>query len=245
MLRLVFVPLLLACSEPGAEAASAADAVSVTSAAPADSTRQLIPVGTIRVSVLDLAAPPRAHALMARLQAAMRQDSQWWLEYTKQRARPGEPLPYHAKFGISEAEYEEMLTLLNQMQLAEVGTAELVIRAEGERRFVLDGGSALPELTGIVVDLEHDRVETPFGHASTSNPIQASEDQRATGPWSGMSWKHEALTGGGTSGTVINFNLGRLRESGRGILYYDAKRVANGTMQKHATRILTYDLPAR
>lgn len=192
---------------------------------------------------MDLAAPPRAQALMARLQAAMRQNSQWWLEYTKQHARPGEPLPYHVNFGITEPEYQEMLTLLNQLQLAEVGSAELTVRAAGQHRFVLDGGTALPDLTGIVVDLEKNRVETPFGHTSTSNPIQASEEQRATGPWNGVSWKHEALTGDGTSGTLINFNLGRLQESGRGILYYDAKRVANGTMQNRATRIVTYDLP--
>jgi hypothetical protein len=245
MLSLVFLPLLLACSEPEANAARAADASGVVSAALADSARQLIPVGTIRVSVMDVAAPPRAQALMARLQAAVRQHPQWWLEYTREHARPGEPLPYHAKFGLPEAEYREMLALLNQLQLAEVGTAELVIRAEGENRFVLDGGTGLPDLTGIVVDLEHGRVETPFGHTSTRNPVPASEEQRATGPWSGMSWKHEALTDGGRSGTLINFNLGRLQESGRGILYYDAKRVVDGTMQNRATRILTYDLPAR
>ncbi len=244
MLRLFLVPLLLACSETQASAASAGGTASAVVTAPADSTRQLIPVGTIRVSVMDLAAPPRAQALMARLQEAMRQNSQWFLEYTRQHARPGEPLPYHANFGISGAEYQEMLGLLNQLQLAPVASANLVVRADGEHRFVLDGGTALPELTGIIIDLERNRVETPFGRTSRSNPVQPSEAQAATGPWNGMSWKHEALTDGGMNGTLINFNLGRLQESGRGILYYDAKRIANGALQGRATRILTYDLPA-
>jgi hypothetical protein len=240
---LVLAALLIGCGTPSAGIASEASSQSHGSAASADSVRALIPTGTVRVMVMDLVAPPRLEQLTARLQAAVQQEGDWWLKYVADNAQPGEPLPYHARMGISAAEYDEMLSLFDQMRLAPVSEAELKVQTAGDRRFRLDGGKHLPELTGIVIDLGRNLVETPFGTTTTSNRIVASERQQATGPWNGVSWKHDGVDPTALSGVNISFNLGRLEESGRVILSYDASRLLDGAAQGRTRRTLTYDLP--
>lgn len=236
-LFLLAVLAIAACTGPLTRSAAAQ-----TAAATADSARAFIRVGTFPVAVMDLVAPPRLQALTDRFQAAARSDPAWFMEYVRANDRPGEPLPYHPKLGLGKEEYDEMLLLFDQLKLTRVADAELTVRAEGANRFVLDGGRALPELTGIVIDLAAGRVETPFGATTARGEIHASPEQVATGPWNGIAWEREELDETTLTGTVISFNLGRLQESGRGILYYDAKQMAGGTMQARASRVLTYDL---
>ena len=223
---------------PGLETSARAEV-----AASAPTVRDLIPVGAVPVAVMNVAAPPRLQELLQRFQAAVQSDPDWLLEYTKANYRPGEPLPYHPKMGVSEVEYKEMLSLKDEMRMVSVAKAEITVRAEPNGRFTFDGGHALPELTGISIDLEKNRVETPFGTTTTTGQIKPSSEQKVTGPWSGVSWKREDVNIDTMTGTVIEFCIGRLQESGRGILYYNAKRVANGSMEGSASQVLTYDLP--
>jgi hypothetical protein len=212
-------------------------------AASAPTVRDLIPVGAVPVAVMNVAVPPRLQELVQRFQAAVQSDPAWLLEYTKENDRPGEPLPYHPKMGVSEVEYKEMLSLMKEMRMVTAAKAEITVRAEPNGRFTFDGGHAVPELTGISIDLEKNRVETPFGTTTTTNEIKPSPEQKVTGPWSGVSWKREEFNMDTMTGTVVQFNIGRLQESGRGILYYNAKRAVNGSNEGSAFQVLTYDLP--
>jgi hypothetical protein len=238
---LVLTTLLVGCGTPQTGAAPEPHA----SSAPGDSVLALIPTGTVRVTVMNLVSPPRLEQLTARFQAAVQKEPGWWSEYMVANARPGEPLPYHPGFGITEAEYDEMLGLFGQMRLAPAAEVEMTVHASGDRRFRLNGGRHLPELTGIVIDLGRNRVETPFGATTTRNPIAASERQQATGPWTGVSWKYDGVDETAMSGAHVRLALGRLEESGRGILTYDAGRLHEGVVQARVKRTLTYDLPSQ
>src|SRR5215210_5114173 len=127
------------------QSSQAAARAEVTTAA--DPIHSLIPVGTFTVAVMDFVTSPRLKELTQRFQIAVQSDPAWLLEYTKANDRPGVPLPYHSKMGLSEVEYREMLSLLGEMRLSSVANAVLTVRAEPNRRFILDGGSTLPELT--------------------------------------------------------------------------------------------------
>lgn len=237
---------LLGCIRPDAKAMTKQTPLGTAeTAAPADSTQSLIPVGTVRATSMDLVAPPRLQELMRRFQATAQRDPQWWMEYVKANARPGEPLPYHPNLGLSEAEYREMLGMSDEMRLAPVGEGELTVRTEGDSRYVLDGGRAFPDLTGIAIDLARNRVETPLGVLTPGDPIEPSPGQAATGPWHGVRWELEDFDPDAMTGTVVKLSLGRLEESGRGILHYDARRMADGKLQTRVVRVLTYELPMR
>jgi len=171
----------------------------------------------------------------------MRQDSAWFTEYVKTSAKDGEPLPYHPKMGLTEAEYHEMLQLAKENRMVPASHAQVEFRRVTATRFELDGGNELPELTGVVIDLDADKVTTPLGVAEVRGVVEASPDQKATGPWEGIHWSSTQLDESRMTGFMVSFNLGRLTESGRGILYYSARRLTSGSVDR-VTRVLTYPL---
>ncbi len=231
-----------------AEMAPAASAAS----APADShahahephpVEALLPRGTVRAEVLGMQVPPRLGQLMAKMQTAAAGDAQWFEAYVKEHGKPGEPLPYDPRLGLTEAEYRELVGLAEQMQLQPVAQTDLSFRRERDGRWVVDGGSGAPELTGIVIDVARDQVETPLGVATQRRAVTPAPEQRAAGPWSGVQWTHSQADPSTRSGTVIAFALGRLQEDGRGVLYYEARQVEGGQMRRQNQIVLRYNLP--
>ena len=203
----------------------------------------LLPRGTVRAEVLGMEVPARLGQLMAKMQTAAAGDPQWFEAYVKEHGKPGEPLPYDPRLGLTEAEYREMVGLAEQMQLQPVGQTDLSFRRERDGRWVVDGGSGAPELTGIVIDVARDQVETPRGMATQRRAVTPAPEQRAAGPWSGVQWTHSQADAATRSGTVIAFALGRLQEDGRGVLYYEARQAENGQMRRQNQTVLRYNLP--
>lgn len=201
----------------------------------------LLTTGAITVEVMQFSAPPRLTELTARLQQAAQRDPEWFTDYV-QAAAPGEPLPYHPKLGLSEPEYREMLALTDSTRLAPIASTELIIKAM-PYGWELDGGEALPELSGVEIDTLLGQVRTPMGRTTEVTKILGSDHQRATGPWDGVQWKHQDSTLLSGHGTSITFALGRLRDSGRVLLYYDAGQIVGGRMAARATRVLTFTPP--
>lgn len=204
--------------------------------------RRLLPMGKLSAQIMELAAPPRMAVLSSRLQAAARSDPAWWTAHV-QAARPGEPLAYDARLGLTEAEYKEFLALADSIRIRPVAPVELHISA-APGGWRLEGGASLPELDGIVIDTLAWEVQTPLGKASVVKAITANANQQATGPWDGVQWQRtdtSIVTTG--SGTAITFSLGRLQDSGRVLLYYDAKQAAGGALTARAGRILTFEPP--
>ncbi len=109
----------------------------------------------------------------------------------------------------------------------------MAIRANGDDSYLLDGGDTLPDLTGIVIDLKKDLVKTPYGVAQTRTAVDAP-DTSAFGAWTGVEWKGEDVT----------FALGRLKATGRAVLWYDVMS-DTGKGPVALMRVLNYDVPAK
>ena len=206
---------------------------------------ELLPEGEAVVDVMTLTTPARLQVLAGKLQQAAVQHQAWWLDHIK-HATPGEPFPYDPKLGLTAEEYREFLLLQDQLTMRKVGEAHVRVIHAGASRYAFEGAEALPDLTGIVIDLERLVVETPFGTCAEMSAIHASPHQQATDPWDGYQWKLE--TGDLQAWerlsevpdvTVVTFDIGRLRESGRGIISYSAKQVRSGALSK-ADVVVTY-----
>lgn len=204
--------------------------------------REVILNGRIAVAVMEMMAPPRAAELFARLQEAVRQDPEWWFAHVK-TAKPGESLPYDSRLGLSTAEYDEFLALSKHLTMQKKSDATLTITAQESDVFVLNGGDDLSDLTGITIDLNSDLVHTPFGIASERSEIDAT-DESPLGAWSGVQWKLEEPDPNGITGTVVKLAVGRLKRSGRGVIYYDVKAIGPDAKTR-ISYVLEYDLPSR
>lgn len=241
-MKLIPILLLALAAVPAISACADAQPAPARPAAAADSVRALLPVGTLRVDVMDMAASPRMNELTQRLQAAA-QANQAWFQEAIRRSTPGEPLPYDPRLGMTEAEYQEYLGLARSLTLRKVAEAQLTVREEGAR-LVFDGGSSFPDLTGVAIDLASDELLTPLGTVRGSKPLHVPEGT-AAGAWDGVRWRLEELSADAADGKVISLSLGRRREDGRGILYWELREIRGGRPVRRMVRILYYGLPAR
>ena len=198
----------------------------------------LLTIGRANAEVLELWSPPQLAILSQRLQQAVQKDPSWWQEHVR-RAEPGEPLAYDPKLGLTEAEYREFLMLADSVQMKPVRTVEVVIeRSRAGWRFA--NSTAVAALRGIEIDTVRNQVHSPFGDLVRAAPITASEGQRATGPWGGPRWNLEAVDTLTLTGTVAQFAVGKHSETGRTVIYYDAKRMANGQLSARESLFLRF-----
>ena len=214
----------------------------ITSTASAETTfTSSLPSGKVKVDVMQLMGSPRLNELTTKLQTAVQQNKDWWMAHV-QKAKPGEALPWDARLGLTRSEYEEFLKSSRDVQLGKAREAEIEFARSPDGRITVRADSSLPELEGIVINVKNDFVETPFGRTNTRSDITASEEQRTTGPWTGVQWKLESLGETPGTGTIVKFALGKLTRDGRGILYYDAKEIKPGPTGRKASRIIVFRL---
>lgn len=203
-------------------------------------TRSLVPVGAITIDVMDLMAPARLLELTHQLQEAIERNPRWMAEHVA-NTLPGEPLPYHSNLGMSEAEYQEFLKLVDEVSFGPVAENEISIVEVETSIFEIDGGEMLSRLTGVRIDLNKNQVHTSFGTAATMKRIEPSSGQQPS-PWSGISWGFESIDTSTLVGTSMQFSLGRLLKNGNGILYYDAKHVDATGARDSVTYVLVYEV---
>ena len=207
-------------------------------------------MGRIAVDVMASTPQDRVQQLSEKIQAAAVQNQTWFLEQVK-NAKPGEPVPYHARLGVTEDEYKEYLVLIaNPNPIRKAATTTLTVEKVAENRYRLNGGDQLPYLTGIVADFAKGIVLTPLGKCDSMFVVHASQSQRLTGSFNGYQWimRSGNLDWIGdakqASFTSVRFILGCLTHTGRGILYYKAREVILGEVRSSSEVMLTFDLRA-
>lgn len=107
----------------------------------------------------------------------------------------------------------------------------------------MDGGTELSDFTGIVIDLKQDQVQSPFGTLTERSIINAPEST-ALGAWNGVQWKGNLTEADGVTGSVAKLAMGKIKKSGRCVIYYDVRKITPGE-KTHISHILNYDAPQK
>jgi hypothetical protein len=188
------------------------------------SVEALLPSDGTTADVMQMTYPRGMDELTKKLAQAIAKNPDWWAEHVK-KAKPGQPVAYDVRLGLTQEEYTEYLSLSKKAVFKKVKTAKLNVKRNGER-VVLSFDDRLPNLKPIELDLKADVVITTYGTAADRSQITASEAQKATGPWDGVQWKLVSVEEKPARSTSIQFALGKLKESGRGILYYNVSQVS-------------------
>ena len=201
--------------------------------------RDVLVPGQITVDVMGMAIPKRAEELGQQFKKAIAKDPNWLLEHSKKNKnrKPGEPLPYDKRMGLTEAEYNEFITMSKKMTMQKMKEVPLIITQKGEDIFVLDGGKELSDLTGIEIDLKQDQVQTPFGVLTERSIINAPE-HTALGAWNGVQWRLAQPE----SNAVAKLAMGKLKQSGRCVIYYDVRKISPEEKTR-ISHVLNYDAP--
>ncbi len=203
------------------------------------SVEALLPSDATTVDVMQITYPPGMEELTKKLAQAIAKNPDWWAEHVK-KAKPGEPVAYDARLGLSQDEFTEYLALSKKAAYKKANTAKLNVKRTGER-VVLTFDEQLPNLKPIELNLKADVVVTTYGTAASRSQITASEGQTATGPWDGVQWKLVNVEEKPARRTSIQFALGKLKESGRGIIVYNVSQVGEQA-RLNVRYVFQYDL---
>ena len=193
-----------------------------------------LPTGRFKVDVVKTVTAPRDNGRMAKTLALV----------TKEHARfevnaegvAEERQPWEQRLAMSDPRNfarEEQAEAQKPAELLFEKTGEAVIdivpTADGH--VLLQADASLPELSGIILDVAHDSVETPFGRTSATAEVASNADRFARDAWSGTQWQLDAPDELPGSGTSIRFAIGRLADN-RVVVNYEAKQVANGVPRR-------------
>lgn len=185
-----------------------------------------LPTGSVEVTILELAAPSRYVELAQRFQSALDENPEWLRGYIRDHRQPGQPLPWHANFGLTEQEYAELRRLGDEIRLRPAGRATVEITLEAQM-VTFEAPEPLGSLNDITLDLAQRKVTTPFGDCADFEPARAGGPSASTEPWSGVTCQR---TQGDpqTQGRIVAFSLGRYEEDDALFLSYEGKKVENG-----------------
>ena len=204
--------------------------------------RPYMPTGEVVADVMTLMAAPRTQELLQRFRDAMSKDPEWFKAYVA--ASPeGEALPYNSRFGLSEAEYSELLASQQKLTLKKTGEARLKFVPKGDSRILIESPDS-PDLNGVEIDFAHDKVLTSYGSLDTRSEIDNSDAASPTGAWAGSQWSVERHDDAMTQGVIAKIALGRLAASGRLILYFSAKEMKEAKLTRRTDLVLYFNARA-
>lgn len=241
MMRRSASPLLLVLLALMSVAVGAPATAPSSRPTPALKVGQLVPADGAVIDVMGLKPNPRLDDLTARFRQAVEKDPEWWQTHVG-KAKPGEPLNWDPRLGLSKDEYSEFLRLFDRVELAKVKSLTAKVRRQGDR-VRIEFGQGLPNLRQVEIDWSANSVATPFGVLTKPHVVTAADGRRFFNQWEweGIEWGLEKSGGRPAEGTWVTFTLARMSESGRGIIYYSA----TDTSREAKTRvdyILQFDL---
>lgn len=145
-------------------------------------------------------------------------------------------MPYHPNFGITEEEYEIILNSDDYMRLMKKGeTSVLIANEENELTLAADQSEVIKNLT---FNLKSNMVQTKYGELTYKGKVEASDNQKVTGKWSGESWelsegdiknKEDFKTmDENTQLKLVKLHVGKLEETGYTLVYLEYGEIKDG-----------------
>lgn len=202
----------------------------------AESYVSALPAGRVKVDVMKAVTTPRASQLAAKLERAPELDGSAW-QTESERIDAAANRVAQSRPTAPSQERVELNRLRTEVELVKIGQATIEFVRMADGRILLKPDASLPELDGVVIDVNHDAIDTPYGRTSARADVTSSEDPRAESAWSGTQWSL-AEEGEALDASSVKFAIGQLRDDRRTILSFEAKQIQNGRMPRRASCII-------
>ncbi len=167
--------------------------------------------------------PPEIEKYVAKVATAAKNDPKWFREFSG-AAKPGLPLPYDARLGLTQAEYAEYLELWNKRQFKSMQDVMLLLRQTSGDTWSLTSTGEASLLSTLRFSDKSDSFRSPNGELKRIDDIKADATS-ILGEWTGMEWKFEEETGLGK--TKENFALGQFADKKFGLIVYRAQELSS------------------
>jgi len=180
--------------------------------------------------------PPEIDKYVAKVEAAARQDPKWFKEYSA-KAKPGVPLPFHEKLGLTKEEYDEYRKLWEKREFKSVEEVNLMLRETLGGVWTIAATGSASSISNLRYDEKADTFRSPNGELKRIEDVKADADS-ILGAWSGGEWRFEEETTLGK--TKENVAVGRFEGNKYGLLVYRFQEASS-----EGTRIVDKSLAVR
>lgn len=218
---------------PLASLATVLSAAAETPKAFADLFKQDVPV---RGQVGMVLPPSEIDKFVAKVETAARKDPKWFREFSA-NAKPGVPLPYDERLGLTKEEYNEYLTLWNKREFKPMEEVMLLLRKSGKDTWTLTATGVASTLSTLRYTPETDTFRSPNGDLKRIDDIKADASS-ILGEWTGKEWKFEEETSLGK--TKENVAFGKFAGNKFGLIVYRAQELST-----EGTKLLDKSLVVR
>lgn len=166
--------------------------------------------------------PPEIDKYVAKVEVSAKKDPKWFREFSGS-AKPGAPLPYDEKLGLTKTEYDEYLALWGKREFKAVEEVMLLLRQTSGDTWTITSTGGASSFSTLRYSAKDDSFRSPNGPMKRIEDIKADASS-ILGEWTGLEWKFEEETGLGK--TKENFALGRLSDKKFGIIVYRAQELS-------------------
>lgn len=176
----------------------------------------------VRASIGVVMPPPEIEKYIVKVEAAARKDPEWFREFTAS-AKPGTPLPFHEKLGLTQEDYEDYLALWAAREFKPTKEVMLMLRETFGETWTLTASSEADSLSTLRYNPKKDIFRSPNGELKRLEDIQADAES-ILGAWTGKEWRFEEDTGLGK--IKENFAMGTMTGTGFGLVIYRAQEIS-------------------
>ena len=180
--------------------------------------------------------PPEIDKYVAKVEAAARLDIKWFKEFST-KAKPGVPLPYHEKLGLTKEEYDEYTKLWAKREFKPAEDVELLLRETLGGAWIIAATGNASGISNLRYDTKADVFRSPNGELKRIDDIKADPDS-ILGAWTGSEWRLEEETSLGK--TKENIAVGCFEGNKYGLIVYRFQEVSS-----EGTRIVDKSLAIR
>jgi hypothetical protein len=180
--------------------------------------------------------PPEIDKYVAKVEAAARKDPKWFRTYSAE-AKPGVPLPYDERLGLTKEEYAGYIALWNKREFKAKEEVMLLLRQSSGGTWSLTSTGGASTLSTLRYAPKDGVFRSPNGDLKRIDDIKA-DSTSILGEWTGQEWKFEEETSLGK--TKENFALGRFTNQPFGLVVYRSQELST-----EGTRLLDKSLVVR
>jgi len=167
--------------------------------------------------------PPEIDKYIAKVESSARKDPKWFREFSSQ-AKPGIPLPYDERLGLTKPEYEEYMVLWAKRGFKPMEEIMLLLRQNSGDTWSIQCTGNASMISTLRYDGKTDTFRSPNGVLKRIEDVHENADS-VLGEWSGFEWNFEEETGIGK--TRENIALGRLAGDQFGLVVYRAQEISS------------------
>ena len=167
--------------------------------------------------------PPEFDKYVAKVEAAARLDPKWFKEFSGQ-AKPGVPLPFHEKLGLTKEEYDEYLKLWAKREFKPAEDVDLMLRETPSGAWIIAATGNASCISNLRYDEKADVFRSPNGALKRIDDIKADAES-ILGAWTGSEWRFEEETSLGK--TKENIAVGSFEGNKFGLIVYRFQEVSS------------------